>query len=968
MSQRQTVLFGDVIDDNIINRMPGTPAGVYEGFEPTISGLGGTAGWILTLGTSPRGISVWRTAGDPSDGRVTVDENGPVTLHIAPPDAMPRIDLVIGIHKRFEGPLDPATGRPTGVMTPAQRAMYTIVQGTPASEPLAPDIPSPWDVDGREAVVLAAIRVTSVTENRAWAERWDPTDWTHERRGLPHLLNWNATNPNPGINVQAYTFGDVTATSPLWSFDFDQPSIQVVRSGWAHVLVHAEDPTKLIRLGRRSLGEAVYTDIASANGTMVENLFLKGGDCLVIGGDSSAQIRGQFIYLGFSDQEVELQDLSAVFTITNVDVEMYGEEAFPKAINIPITYAGATPPIEWRILPGSDLPSASISGDSIDAILQSYGGWTVKLYGRDSVGFTGRKTFRVLQFPGQLLITNPAKSVLGSNDGQPWSDADGVDYGHTGATGFTRTFGITKTGGVEPFQFAGREGSNLLNPWVNSVSGASTLWIAAKDPTDANYVSGQPAYIGETTVTLQVSGGFGSSDARNVTFYAPRIHATYGGRFYQRQTATTLVVPRQASPALLVSMATGTPTQPEFGAGSHNWEIDGGATSLPAVSLTGGTGATNGITAPWPAADGSYTVRLRANVVVGTQSVWTNETFTLSVVPHGSTGLSWVWSSPYDGASKITPHDHIFYFNGKWRVWGSSSVGNRIFTSADGLVWTGEIPSGITIGSFNLFITAVRPDKAEVMVARFNGYTGAAARSMDGINWTPVANLPEWGVSYWYLGGSWYYQDRFGSIRRLVGNTWAVTAVATLPRKYQVAGFNGTTVVLSKPYAEAEEGTVAVSTDCVNWSYATVPDLVSTIFALTGGAGGITACIEWIGDKWLLFLATGASRTNDVYWTGSADGLTWTKRTLPVPVYLTDFCFSWNGTLGVLVEQWTTSGRKLRYLTTLDGISWQSRTIDRPPSVLTDNLGARRGIANNGFDFCFITDGGTEPFYSCVSY
>lgn len=173
MTQTIHPLYGEYITDAGIARAIPLPAGVYDGLLPSIAGAGGSAGWTASLDTID-GHSLWRTQGDTTNGRILIEETGPIQVHIAGPSANPRIDLIVGIHKWVQGPTDPTTFEPTGSLTDAQKATYAVVQGTPATTPTEPTVLDPWDVGGNRAVVLA--KVTVPVSGAPTIERYQTTD------------------------------------------------------------------------------------------------------------------------------------------------------------------------------------------------------------------------------------------------------------------------------------------------------------------------------------------------------------------------------------------------------------------------------------------------------------------------------------------------------------------------------------------------------------------------------------------------------------------------------------------------------------------------------------------------------------------------------------------------------------------------------------------------------------------------
>lgn len=235
MAQMLHVLYGSMIDDSEIARAIALPAGVYEGFVPTIAGAGGPAGWTASLGVdSASGRSAWRTAGDLPHGRYIIEETAPIQLQIAAPSANPRIDFIIGIHKWVAGPQDSVTMLPTGALTDAQRPTYAVVKGTAAATPSDPVIADPYDTNGNRAVILARVRVP--VSGAATIERYAPTDLRLDfmrlvcedeiqaRGGFSTLLN-RLNSINTATEVQSLYFrGPTSNTGNNYTFSRFAPT------------------------------------------------------------------------------------------------------------------------------------------------------------------------------------------------------------------------------------------------------------------------------------------------------------------------------------------------------------------------------------------------------------------------------------------------------------------------------------------------------------------------------------------------------------------------------------------------------------------------------------------------------------------------------------------------------------------------------------------------------------------------
>ena len=176
MSQALHPLYGSSIDDFRIARAINLPPGVYEGMEPSISGDGGVAGWTASLGADiVHGRSLWRTTGNVPYGRYVVEETEAVQVAIEGPDATnPRIDLIVGVHRWIQGPIDPVSLLPTGEYSDSQKPSYVVLKGTPSASPAVPAVADPYDANGSRAVVLAQVYVP--TSGDPTISRYTPTD------------------------------------------------------------------------------------------------------------------------------------------------------------------------------------------------------------------------------------------------------------------------------------------------------------------------------------------------------------------------------------------------------------------------------------------------------------------------------------------------------------------------------------------------------------------------------------------------------------------------------------------------------------------------------------------------------------------------------------------------------------------------------------------------------------------------
>jgi hypothetical protein len=947
MTQRQPGLFGTYVTDDDLHRVMPWYGAVVEGLVPSISGIGAGAGWTVTLGTSGRGVSVWRTKGDADHGCQTVEETEGVALQIDPPDANPRIDLILGLHKWVQGPVDGLTGEPTGEFTTSQQAVYAVLKGTPATEPEIPTVEDPYDGVGRHPVVLAAVRVAAEVDNVAVVERWDPTDWTHDRRGIPHVLTFEATNPDPG-NDHAYTFGIVKATSELPTFDFDDLAVYISRTGYYHVLLTAEAADKICRIERKAMAETGYSQVHETVGRISAVLFFTAGDKVIFSGDSGAvTLAGSFVYLGFSDQEGELQDPGNSFTITNADISEYGEETFPYEMVIPITTTGDTPPIAWKILAGTDLPNAAFDGSDVKSTLVSYGAWTLKIYGKDSTGKTARKVIKILKLPSQIVVDTPAYLLLsGGTVGEAWDNIDGTGYGYGGESGFTRTFTITRSGGVGPYQYFGREPGSLLNPNVAVNTGVSTLFLPALPPQASN-----AEYNGQSTMTLTVTGAYGARTDKTVKAYAPRMHAKAGAAtLYRRESPTLITLARPTTATFSILLATGSPADSNFQTGTHVWSVVGAGTTFAGAGVSAGTSYTSTFTADVPNDLGAYTFKTKAVVTVGSQTTTTEELFTVNLVPHGWLGLSWTlntttihagsnehwfWATN-PAAGPFNSNGGVVYHSSKFWVWardfnGSPNVTSkktRLFSTSDGSTWTLESPTGITLP------TDPTTDRVDATLAKcgttyvalvYNeaGPTLKFATSTDMLAWTEGADVlasgprPLGQIAYnaGATGNKYAILSSFGLSGQGFftsgnGRSWNSTPVALIsgstasdPSPYTRLGSDGV------GWLAIANNKAAYTTDGTTWSTTSIP------------SGNWRGPI-WTGASWVL-VEYGGNRALT-----SPDAVTWTTRYLPSTKNWN--VIEWTGeSIFVAGQQAGGTGATQNhfYLMSTDGITWSQNQI-----------------------------------------
>lgn len=970
MTQRQPGLFGNYITDDTLHRTMPWHGAIIEGMSPSISGVGGGAGWVVALSPSDRGLSVWRTKGDAEHGCQTIEEDEAVIISIDPPDANPRIDLILGIHLHFDGPIDGLTGLPTGDFLTEQHADYVVLKGTPATAPEAPVVEDPFDLVGRHAVVLAAVRVASESDNVAMVEAWDPTDWTHARRALPHVLSFEASNPDPGVDHDPYTFGIVSASSAIPDFDFDDLAILIPRSGYYHVNFTAEAAAKIARLMKKSVGETVYSDIHVTTGRISAIFEFTLGDRLVLGGDSAAgTMAGTLVYLGFSDQDGELQDPANSFDITNADITEYGATTFPHLMTIPITTTGATPPIAWRILAGTDLPGASLDGDNVLANLSNYGSWTLKIYGKDSIGKTGRKTIRILKLPSAISVDTPEFLLLqGSPSGQAWDDVDGDAYGYLGSTGFTRTFTITKSGGVGPYSFFGTDGTSLLNPNVNSGTGVANLWI----PAVAQQAS-ETEYNGQTTMTLTVRGAFGARTDKTVKSFAPRMHAKAGAAsLYIRDTPTHITLARPVTATFTINMATGSPAASQFQTGTHVWSYIPEDTDVTGAGVSADTDTTATFTADVPASLGTYHFKVKAVVTVGSQTTNTEQAIELQLVPHGWLGLGWTdntaditadpaehwqWVNRGYSGNTIGPDGAVFHNSKFWApmidihygiTGGPDAWRLKVFSSTDGAAWTEETISGITFpgvpdgDQLYASLTKSGPSGSPVFVMAIYSESLGTYKfhtSTDMLAWTAgndidTGPLLRGNISYnaGAPAGKYGNLGTHGANGQGLwvssnGRTWNTDPESDIPgsspsdpNPYNRLGSDGV------GWLAVANNKVAYTTDTTSWAVYTIPN-------------GNWTMPCWTGSLWIM-VENGGNRAIT-----SPDGVVWTVRALPSTKTWTRWV--WTGEAFVAFGM---TAQKLYYLMTVDGITWKQQQMS-----LSGDYGAPYLVASDGFNFMLFT-------------
>lgn len=530
MAQTLHPLYGSPIDDSEVSRSVALPAGVYEGLEPAIAGAGGAAGWTASLGVDTRsGRSLWRTAGDLAHGRYIVEEDAAVQLPIAAPDANPRIDLIIGIHKWAAGPIDSVSLQPTGELTAAQRPTYAVVKGTPAATPSDPAVADPYNVDGRRAVILARVRVP--VSGAATIERYDPTDLRIDYMRALCVDIVKARAPFASLKERIDALGSATQVQSL---DFRGPTTNT--GSYYSYATFTPTSSKLY-------GSAVSQRTASTFGLMTPGLYeilalhkieqgsdsqsaircflvYSGGSPIPIdsqgdtnnievtqaiyaqvyvdpswvdpyiyferGGTPAGTLRGSIKYLG---QPLTLQAL--LISTGNLTIYESGGQTYPDDYTQTLQAANAVGAVTWAVVPGGGAldgttePKAEIvNGNQLKLSWAAAPGaypasYTVTLQATDSASTprTTTKTITVTLNAAQALtITNGDFSVAPSS--YP----------------FTVTFQPLASGGTAPYTW-------------EIVAGADTTLTGAAYSSGTGLVTGTVSANGVVKVRLRVTDG-----------------------------------------------------------------------------------------------------------------------------------------------------------------------------------------------------------------------------------------------------------------------------------------------------------------------------------------------------------------------------------------------------------------------------------------------------------------------------
>ena len=205
MATKISVLFGEIITDNAIQRAIPLPAGVYEMGTPTV-GTGGSGPWTATLNVGgDLNRIAWREVGSASQGRAPIQEDAAIVLTngIAAADATnPRIDLIVGCHQWVDGALingcwsggTAGVGNPNGAMDASMYPYYKVVTGTANAAA----------VPCTGASVQGALGVPTLA----------PTYTSGSTGGPPVILAWVYV---PKAGLGAPTIGAWAGTDMRWS-------------------------------------------------------------------------------------------------------------------------------------------------------------------------------------------------------------------------------------------------------------------------------------------------------------------------------------------------------------------------------------------------------------------------------------------------------------------------------------------------------------------------------------------------------------------------------------------------------------------------------------------------------------------------------------------------------------------------------------------------------------------------------
>jgi len=200
MATQLSILFGEMVSDNSIQRAVPLPAGVFEMGALTIAGTGP---WTATINPGgDRNTFVWREVGSDAQGRGTIKEDAPVNFTVPAASALPRIDLLVGCHQWVDASTlgDCMTnGQPNAFMDASMYPYYLVVEGVPAASPVPPTLAASYsgpNGTGGAPVVLAQVSVPATGGGTPTVSAYIPTDcrWSSI---YPYLQEIITARPGP---------------------------------------------------------------------------------------------------------------------------------------------------------------------------------------------------------------------------------------------------------------------------------------------------------------------------------------------------------------------------------------------------------------------------------------------------------------------------------------------------------------------------------------------------------------------------------------------------------------------------------------------------------------------------------------------------------------------------------------------------------------------------------------------------
>jgi hypothetical protein len=254
--------------------------------------------------------------------------------------------------------------------------------------------------------------------------------------------------------------------------------------------------------------------------------------------------------------------------------------------------------------------------------------------------------------------------------------------------------------------------------------------------------------------------------------------------------------------------------------------------------------------------------------------------------------------------SQVTPANFlgttVAYGNGIYVALCTATTGNNLFTSPDGVNWTGRVTH------YNWWTRVIFENGLFVAVCNGgpNSAPYGAMTSTDGINWTlratPTNGTYEEWISVCYGGGLFVAVTQFGNetMSSSDGINWTLNTLATSTSWSGVGYGNGKFIVVGG------NGAMCTSSNGTTWT-AITPTLTISWKAIVFGNG--------------LFVVVSSASTGSAAYriASSPDGVTWTYRFVPNLLTLHNVCFGNN-----LFVVTSTSGVSNRVLTSPDGINW----------------------------------------------